>query len=770
MAPQRLRKKGGETGSRIPAEKMRTLRNILIEILVLSLIFSTAGWQQVSAAGSQERLQAADGPVESPVNKKGTVEGGNTWTAERDSVSSLKLGHVFFNLNLDTVITPGTQSENFSYNGTSYKFRSENDISSNTWRWTYLRAQEYRQAGAAITVELLLPWSDDAAVQQYIYPGARTHTNAPYYALNASDSASANRLGALFHYLVQKMPWVNNWVVGNEINSQAEWNYTGSGDLSTNAIIAAQSFEQMEKAVEEEQPLAKAYICLDNVWNTARTDKQELTSRELLDRFAAIETGKSWNLAFHPYPVPYTREDDSVKWTLWGPSAAQYSYQTYDDDTGFLTAANLDVLTDHIRNQYGSTHRVILTEFGYDARAGETAQAAELLYTYKAAERNDMIDACIYQPWADNPADFRLNGVEASANGTKREIYSVFKNMTESSGIDESRYLNAIGISSWTDGIIYGKTKPKATVKYASFDRVFGDGRYSTAAAIAEAAFPDGAAKAVLVSGENFPDSLAASGYAGSLNLPILMTAKNSLPNETLSLIRKMGISQVVIIGGPGVISQEVESQLAQSEVRTERIYGDSRYETAEKLEAAVDFSTDACVLAYGENFADALSVSPWSYKLKMPILLTNKEIDPAVLAVAEKYSKVYIVGGTGVVSQSIEDTIRASGRTVQRIFGADRYGTSVEIAKEFADSAGTGYNNTLIANGENFPDALVGGMYGAMLGVPVLLVNSKDMNGLSFQFIRSTFPGAGATHLYVLGGTAAVSDAAASYLCTKDA
>lgn len=93
-----------------------------------------------------------------------------------------------------------------------------------------------------------------------------------------------------------------------------------------------------------------------------------------------------------------------------------------------------------------------------------------------------------------------------------------------------------------------------------------------------------------------------------------------------------------------------------------------------------------------------------------------------------------------------------------------------MEIAKEFADSAGTGYNNTLIANGENFPDALVGGMYGAMLGVPVLLVNSKDMNGLSFQFIRSTFPGAGATHLYVLGGTAAVSDAAASYLCTKDA
>lgn len=108
MAPQRFRKKGGETGSRIPAEKMRTLRNILIEILVLSLIFSTAGWQQVSAAGSQERLQAADGPVESPVNKKGTVEGGNTWTAEGDSVSSLKLGHVFFNLNLDTVITPGT--------------------------------------------------------------------------------------------------------------------------------------------------------------------------------------------------------------------------------------------------------------------------------------------------------------------------------------------------------------------------------------------------------------------------------------------------------------------------------------------------------------------------------------------------------------------------------------------------------------------------------------------------------------------------------------
>lgn len=47
--------------------------------------------------------------------------------------------------------------------------------------------------------------------------------------------------------------------------------------------------------------------------------------------------------------------------------------------------------------------------------------------------------------------------------------------------------------------------------------RVGGEDRYATAAMVAEAAFPSGSTAAVVVSGVDFADSLAASGLSGAL-------------------------------------------------------------------------------------------------------------------------------------------------------------------------------------------------------------------------------------------------------------
>lgn len=54
--------------------------------------------------------------------------------------------------------------------------------------------------------------------------------------------------------------------------------------------------------------------------------------------------------------------------------------------------------------------------------------------------------------------------------------------------------------------------------------RLSGITRYDTMSRIADTAFPDTASTVVIASGENYPDALAASGFAGVKDSPILMT------------------------------------------------------------------------------------------------------------------------------------------------------------------------------------------------------------------------------------------------------
>lgn len=75
------------------------------------------------------------------------------------------------------------------------------------------------------------------------------------------------------------------------------------------------------------------------------------------------------------------------------------------------------------------------------------------------------------------------------------------------------------------------------------------------------------------------------------------------------------------------------------------------------------------------------------------------------------KPSKVYIIGGTGAISDSIKEQVKSTtnitDKNVVRISGQDRYETSINIAKHF-DLNG----DVTFALGENFPDALAESVY----------------------------------------------------------
>ena len=93
--------------------------------------------------------------------------------------------------------------------------------------------------------------------------------------------------------------------------------------------------------------------------------------------------------------------------------------------------------------------------------------------------------------------------------------------------------------------------------------RLAGSDRYSTAAAICSASFEPGVPVAYVAVGDNFPDALAAGPVAGINGGPVLLATRDSIPSATKSELARLAPLSIVVVGGPGVISDAVLTQLA---------------------------------------------------------------------------------------------------------------------------------------------------------------------------------------------------------------
>ena len=120
--------------------------------------------------------------------------------------------------------------------------------------------------------------------------------------------------------------------------------------------------------------------------------------------------------------------------------------------------------------------------------------------------------------------------------------------------------------------------KPKVT-------RIAGDDRYATAAAIASMIDAESswcgtdAVSAVLINGASdmMPYGVAVQTIAYRLQLPVLMTAGDMLPDATADFISENDVEHVQIIGGTGAVSADVASALTTLGVDTvARVDGDT--------------------------------------------------------------------------------------------------------------------------------------------------------------------------------------------------
>lgn len=95
-----------------------------------------------------------------------------------------------------------------------------------------------------------------------------------------------------------------------------------------------------------------------------------------------------------------------------------------------------------------------------------------------------------------------------------------------------------------------------------TLDRVAGNDRFSTAVAISQRAFPDGAAEVYLARADSFADALAGSSLTD--DGPILLVPKCAqVPKVVLDEVDRLNPVSVVALGGEGAVCQAVLDQFA---------------------------------------------------------------------------------------------------------------------------------------------------------------------------------------------------------------
>jgi putative cell wall-binding protein len=245
-------------------------------------------------------------------------------------------------------------------------------------------------------------------------------------------------------------------------------------------------------------------------------------------------------------------------------------------------------------------------------------------------------------------------------------------------------------------------------------ERIYGANRYETALQVALKGWDSGSDEMILATGSNYPDALAGAPLAYHKGAPILLTAKQTLHSSAKKGIEELGVQKVTILGGAGVISDNVVEEVKDLGVSVTRMSGNNRYETAVAISKSLP-NHDAAFVVSGKNYPDALSIASIAAQEGYPILLSEKDIIPAsTLAQANTYKKNYVIGGTGVISQSVMTKLNHP----TRIFGMNRYETNASIIQNFNIHTGS----VFFATGTQFADALTGSSLAAHIGEPLLL------------------------------------------------
>lgn len=333
---------------------------------------------------------------------------------------------------------------------------------------------------------------------------------------------------------------------------------------------------------------------------------------------------------------------------------------------------------------------------------------------------------------------------------------------------DASAYFHKVFL--WGESGLAGRiVTPRVT-------RLDGVNRVATAVRASQQGYPVVAPTVVLARKDAFPDALCGAPLAHAYRAPVLLVSTDRLDAETQSEIQRLKPSRIVVLGGEASVSATTVAEARAAcpdpkRVAVERIAGADRYETSRRIAARLrelKGTPEEVTLASGADFPDALAASSYAARAGQPVLLTRPDSlsQELLQALSESGAEiVYVVGGVMAVGQPVSDAIQDAGYSVDRAPGADRYETARLIIERGLNDRGLfRMQRFVVASGEQFPDAMTGGVLAARVGGPLILTRGSGSLPDPSKYVLDRYADK-VIDAYVMGGQMAVDDAIVSEL-----
>lgn len=263
----------------------------------------------------------------------------------------------------------------------------------------------------------------------------------------------------------------------------------------------------------------------------------------------------------------------------------------------------------------------------------------------------------------------------------------------------------------------------------------------------------------ILASGYKYTDVLTATVLGNEKKCPILLTSLDEVSDNTMKEIKRLGVDEVIISGGPASVSEKVVSQLKKAGYNVRRIAGKDRYETAEKIGDEVRLTSNnknEVILVDGTNFPDVITLSTLANQKRVPILLTQPKALNSVtnrLLGTWRIDKVTIGGEKTSVSKNVEDTVKAKTKAVDRIGGANRYETAYKVADQVRRLTNN-EKDLILVDGTKFPDGITISSLAAKFKAPILLTKPDKLHPVTEAAVSQW----GVENLLIGGGYNSVS------------
>lgn len=305
--------------------------------------------------------------------------------------------------------------------------------------------------------------------------------------------------------------------------------------------------------------------------------------------------------------------------------------------------------------------------------------------------------------------------------------------------------------------------------------RIAGANRFETSIRVSNYFFRSKNQSAVISSGNDFKSALYASYMASSLRIPFLVNAPSTLRKDVANELKRLGVSNVFLVGNTSTISSKVESDLKSMNIRVERLAENKQKDINLLVDQKIynryfpgtpRGDIDSGIVINDKIFPDLLSSIPFVAETAR----TQGSYLGAYYRLPATSGYKFIIGGRGTVPDSYktlpgdidglnahnddEDSGEETNYYTGRLSGGDRYETAVEIAKAYKPVLRKNIDTIILVNGKDYPDALSSGIAGVYSNAAILLTPPNGLHESTKRYIKEN----NISRVIIVGGSSSVS------------